>query len=89
MRSAGQVLALLNELRGNTKTYIRVWRADPAFTVDGRDLPSPPPSLAMMLNRMQPGTNLNWRGSKLAEIEIPAGDYVVTGSKTVQVEVKE
>lgn len=90
MHSAGQVLALLNGLRGNTKTYIRVWRAEQGFTVDGRDLSSPPPSLAMILNRVQPGANLaNWRGSKVAEIEIPAGDRVVTGSKTVQVEVKE
>jgi hypothetical protein len=90
MHSAGQVLAMLNSLRGNTKTYIRVWRAEQAFTVDGRDLPSPPPSLAMMLNRMQPGANLaNWHGSKLAEIEIASGDRVVTGSKTIQVEVKE
>jgi hypothetical protein len=32
---------------------------------------------------------LNLRGAKVAEIEIPAGDFVVTGSKTIQVEVKE
>ena len=90
IHSATQVLGLLNDLRGNTNTYIRVWRAEQAYTLDGRDLPSPPPSLAMVLARMQPGANTaNWRGSKLAEIEIPAGDHVVTGSKTIQVEVKE
>jgi hypothetical protein len=45
----------------------------------------------MILNRAQTqATNLpNLRGSKLAEIEVPAGDNVVSGSKTVQVEVKE
>ena len=30
-----------------------------------------------------------WRGSKIAEMELPAGDAVVTGSKTIQVEIKE
>jgi hypothetical protein len=29
------------------------------------------------------------RGSKVDELQIPTGDVVVTGSKTVQVEVKE
>ena len=89
--SPGQVLEFLNGLRSNTKAYIRVWRNEAAFTVDGRDLPSPPPSVAMILSRAQTQTaNLpNLRGSKLGEIEIPAGDNFVTGSKTVQVEVKE
>ena len=89
--SPGQVLEFLNGLRLNTKAYIRVWRNEASYTIDGRDLPSPPPSVAMILNRAQTqSTNLpNLRGSKLAEIEVPAGDSVVTGSKTVQVEVKE
>jgi SpoIVB peptidase S55 len=89
--SPSQVLGLLNSLRGNTKAYLRVWRADGAYTVDGRDLPNPPPSVALILNRAQ-GTGaglLSWRGSKLAEIEIPAGEFIVTGFKTTQFEVKE
>jgi hypothetical protein len=91
-RSPGQVLSLLNGLRSNTKAYIRVWRAEPSFTVDGRDIPDPPPSLAMLLTRGQAGlTNLvNTRGAKVAELEVPgAPGFVVTGTKTIQVEVKE
>jgi hypothetical protein len=91
-RSPQQVLGLLNGLRSNTKAYIRVWRAEPSFTVDGRDLPDPPPSLAMLLSRVQAGsTNLvNTRGAKVAELEVPgAPGFVVTGTKTIQVEVKE
>ncbi len=91
-RSPQQVLSLLNGLRSNTKAYIRVWRAEPSFTVDGRDIPDPPPSLAMLLTRAQAGsTNLvNTRGAKVAELEVPgAPGFVVTGTKTIQVEVKE
>jgi hypothetical protein len=91
LHSPAQVLDLLNSLRTNTKAYVRVWRSDTSFTVEGRDLPNPPPSLALILTREQAGpagvTNL--RGSKVAEIEIPADGNVVTGSKTVQIEVKE
>ncbi len=90
-RSPEQVLALLNGLRSNTNVYARLWRPENSFSVDGRDLPDPPASVAMILNRAQPpGTNLlSARGSKVAEIEIPAGQSVVTGSKTIQIEVKE
>jgi hypothetical protein len=90
--SPAEVLNLLNGLRSNTKAYLRVWRSEPSFTVEGRDLPSPPPSLAMILTRAQTGsTNLvTARGAKLAELEIsPGPGLVVTGTKTVQIEVKE
>jgi hypothetical protein len=89
--SPGQVLGFLNGLRTNTKAYIRVWRNEIAYTVDGRDLPSPPPSVAMILGRaqIQAAGTTNLRGSKLGELEVASGGKVVTGSKTVQVEVKE
>lgn len=90
--SPAEVLNLLNGLRSNTKAYLRVWRSEPSFTVEGRDLPDPPASLAMILTRAQAGsTNLALaRGAKLAEIEVsPGPGLVVTGTKTVQVEVKD
>jgi SpoIVB peptidase S55 len=90
-RSPQQVLTLLNSLRSNTKAYIRAWRAEPSYTVEGRDLPDPPPSLAMILTRAQAGTTnlVNTRGAKVAEIEVPgAPGFVVTGTKTIQVEVQ-
>jgi hypothetical protein len=91
-RNPQQVLSLLNGLRSNTKAYVRVWRAEAAFTMEGRDVPDPPPSLALVLARAQVGqaTQVNTRGAKLAELEVPAGaGFIVTGTKTVQVEVKE
>jgi SpoIVB peptidase S55 len=90
--SPAQVLNLLNALRSNTKAYVRVWRSEPSFTVEGRDLPGPPASLAMILTRAQAGTTnqVSARGAKLAELEVsPGPGLVVTGTKTVQVEVKE
>jgi hypothetical protein len=68
-----------------------VWRADAAYSIDGRDLPNPPASLAAILGRSQPGAAslASTRGTKVAEIEVPGGDAVVTGSKTIQIEVKE
>jgi hypothetical protein len=91
-RSAGQVLEVLNSMRSNNSAYLRVWRAEASYAVEGRDLPGLPPSVAMVLAKTPSfsGAGMaNIRGSKLAEIAIPAGDFVVIGSKTVQVEIKE
>ncbi len=86
-RSAAQVLSILNGLRPNTKAYVRVWRPDAGYQVQGEDMPSAPPSLALILSRG--GGVPSGRGSKLAELEIDSAGAVVSGAKTVQVEVKE
>ena len=90
-KSAAQLLSTVNSLRANTKAYVRVWRADAAYQLEGEDFPYLPPSAAMILGGSQPslGSISQTRNSKLAELEISAGDMMVSGSKTIQVEVKE
>jgi hypothetical protein len=90
-KSADQLISTVNSLRANTKAYVRVWRADPAFQLEGQDFPDPPPSVALILSASQStsGGIAQTRNSKIAELEIDAGDVVITGSKTIQVEVKE
>ena len=90
-KSPVQMVSTVNNLHGNTNAYIRVWRNEIAFQAQGVDLPDPPPSLALVLAKAQ-GTaamNLYSQGSTLAEIPVDVGDAVVTGSKSIQVEVKE
>jgi hypothetical protein len=89
--SARQLISNVNNLKVNTKAYVRVWRPDAAFQLQGEDLPAPPPSLAMILSRAQAGYGglTQAFNSKLAELEIDGGGAVVSGSKTIQVEIKE
>jgi hypothetical protein len=87
-RSAERLVANVNRLRANTKAYVRVWRPEPNFQIEGEDFPDPPPSLALILGTSQTAAT-QARNSKVAELEISAGDAVITGGKTVQVEVKE
>ena len=89
-KSPTQLVSFLNSLRENTNAYVRIWRTDPAFQVQGSDLPDPPPSVGLILSRAQAAQGYVYpRGSKIDELEIPTGDVVVSGSKNVQVEVKE
>lgn len=90
-RSIAQLMSTVNSLRANTKAYVRVWRPEPAYQLEGADLPDPPPSVALILAGSQTaqGSITQTRNSKIAELEVGAGDSVINGSKTIQVEVKE
>jgi hypothetical protein len=90
-KSIAQLISTVNNLRANTKAYVRVWRPEPAFQLEGEDFPDPPPSVALILAGSQPALAgvTQTRNSKMAELEIGAGDSVISGSKTIQVEVKE
>jgi hypothetical protein len=89
-RSARHVLSIVNNLRPNTRAWVRVWHADPAYQLEGEDFPDPPASVALLFGAAQGGGGiLQTRNSKIAEIPIDAGDAVISGARTVQVEVKE
>ncbi len=85
--SPEQSLSTVDRLRPSDKAYVRVWRAEPAYEVAGEELPDLPPSMALVLGSTQ-NVSQN-RNSKIAELTIDAGETMVTGSRTVQVEVKE
>jgi len=89
-KSPTQLLSFLNSLRPNVNAYLRVWRADPAYLVQGQDLPDPPPSLGLILAKAQTAqAALLARTSKIDELPVETGDMVVSGAKSVAVEVKE
>jgi SpoIVB peptidase S55 len=90
-RSPAQLITTVNNLHPNTKAYVRVWRADPAYQLEGADLPDPPASIAMILAGSQASLAgiTQTRNSKVGEMELDGGDMVISGVKTVQVEIKE
>jgi hypothetical protein len=90
-RTAGQLITTVNRLHPNTKAFVRVWRAEPAFQLEGADLPDPPASVTMILSGAQTAASgiSQTRNAKVAEMEFDGGDMVITGVKTVQVEIKE
>jgi len=93
-RSGRQLVGILNGIRPNDKAYVRIWRQEPSFQLPGADLTDPPPSAAIVLSKSSSsvgggGSMFIARGSQVAELSISAGNYVISGSKTVQLEIKE
>jgi SpoIVB peptidase S55 len=87
----GQLITTVNNLHPNNKAYVRVWRADPSFQLEGAEMPDPPASVALILSGSQSSSAgiTQTRNAKIGEMEIDGGDVVISGVKTIQVEVKE
>ncbi len=84
-RSPDQLKSFLLGLHANNRPYLRVWRIAPSLQVQGENLPAPPSSMAAVLkNTAAPQPN-----SLVAEILMDPADALFSGSKTIQVEVKE
>ncbi len=86
-----QLITTVNNLHPNNKAYVRVWRADPSFQLEGAEMPDPPASVALILAGSQSSIAgiTQTRNAKIGEMEIDGGDVVISGVKTIQVEVKE
>ena len=85
--SAEQLISTVNRIRASDKAYVRVWRAEPSYAVQGEEMASPPPSLALVIGGTPSIAQI--RNAKVAELVMDGAGNMVSGSKTVQVEVKE
>jgi hypothetical protein len=91
-RDAGQVIETLNRLRPNNRAWLVITRQEQSFPAGGTYLPSPPPSIALVLRREQAAGSpfpVGGPQSRVLEKEFPLGDFVLSGSRTVRVEIKE
>lgn len=96
--TARDLIHMLNAYRGAEAAYLRVWRPEPAFTISGPlpggEITDPPPDVMLVLQdpAESPTSNaaqINTRGSALTSVRLRVDGFVVSGAKTVQVEVKE
>lgn len=84
-RSPDQLREFLTRLHPNDRPYLRVWRATPTLQVQGENLPLLPPSMsAALLQSASQQAN-----SVVAVIRMDPAPYLFSGSRTIQVEVKE
>lgn len=84
-RSAEQLRNFLTRLHPGDRAYVRVWRASPTLQVQGENLPLLPPSMAAALQQ----SASQQANSLVASLRMDPAPYLFTGSKTIQVEVKE
>ncbi len=96
-KTAASLIEAVNRYRSSGSLYVRVWRQQAGFNVAGAmpggELSDPPPSIALVLadtsSTASSGATANTRGSDVAQLSTELKGYVVTGAKTIQIEVKE
>ncbi len=98
LHSAQGLIEAINSYRHSDSLYVRVWRQEPSFTVAGTlpggELTDPPPSVMLILADPSSSANSNAnatfsRGSEVGQLIVPVAGYVVTGVKTIQVDIKD
>jgi hypothetical protein len=87
-RNAGDFIATVNRLKRPDHLYAFLTRTSPGVVVGASEMPNLPPSfLATINNDRTVGGSKAVVQTVIAETELPAGQFVVSGSQTLNIEV--
>jgi hypothetical protein len=88
-RDLAQLVRFINNLRKNDRLYLRLFRRQAGAVINGEGLPGLPPSILSILRSDRNTGSMNpIQTVPLMEYEFPPGDYIVTGTKTLNLEIK-
>ncbi len=88
-RDLSQLIKFINNIRKNDRVYVRLFRREPGAVVRGEGLPGLPPSvLSILRSERNTGGMSAIQTSTFMEYELPASDYVVSGSKFLSLLIK-
>jgi hypothetical protein len=87
-KSLDQLVRELNKIRKSDRLYVRLARAESGAMVKNEEMPSLPPSVLATLgsDRTIGGYSLT-RSATILEKEIAPADFVISGQKTLTVNV--
>jgi hypothetical protein len=88
-RDLAQLVKLINNLHKNDRLYLRMFRRQAGAVINGEGLPGLPPSiLSILRSDRNTGTMNQIQTVPVMEYELPPGDYIITGSKTLNLVIK-
>jgi len=88
-RDLTQLIRFINNIRKNDRLYVRMYRREEGAVIKGEWLPGLPPSIMSILrSERNTGGMSPIATSTFMEYELPPSDYVVSGSKTLTLEIK-
>jgi hypothetical protein len=89
-RDLSQLIKFVNNMRKNDHLYLRFFRREPGVVVNGEGMPGLPPSiLSIVKSERKVGAVSMVHTSSLMEYELPAVDYMIAGSKMLNLTVKQ
>jgi hypothetical protein len=88
-RDLTQLIKFINSIRKNDRLYIRLTRREAGAVVNGEGLPGLPPSiLSILRSGRSAGGMVPIQTSTFMEYELPQPGYIVSGIKTLNLEIK-
>ncbi len=87
-KSPDQLVRELNKIRKSDRLYVRLARAESGAVIKNEELPSLPPSvLATLGSERTAGGYTLTRSATIFEKELPPADFVISGQRTLTVNV--
>jgi len=87
-RNATELISTISRLKRPDRLYAMLTRTSPGIVIGASEMPNLPPSvLATMNNDRTAGGSKATVQTVIGESEMPVGEYVVTGSQTLSLEV--
>ena len=87
-RTAAELIATINRLKRSDRLYVVITRTSTGAIIGATELPNLPPSvLATMYNDRTAGGSKPAVNSVVAEMELPAGEFIVSGSQILSIEI--
>jgi hypothetical protein len=88
-RDLGQLIKYINNIRKNDHLYLRLYRKEAGAVVKGEGLPGLPPSIMSILKSERSAGGISAiQTSPYMEYEMPPLDYVITGSKILNLQIQ-
>ncbi len=88
-RDLDQLIRAINNIRKNDRVYVRLQRAEPSVIIRGEELSGLPPSFSNVVtsDRSSSSGLMTLRSSNLYEYELPSTPFVISGQRTLIIEV--
>jgi len=87
-KDLGQLVSAINRLKKNDRLYAKLFRVTPGALIGTDEMPSLPPSFVATLNSdRSSGGYTPTALSPLAEKELPAAEYVISGQQVISISV--
>lgn len=88
-RDLDQLIRAINNIRKNDRVYVRLQRPEPSVLIRGEEFSNLPPSFSSVItsDRSSSSSLTTLRSSNLYEYELPSTPFVISGQRSLTIEV--
>jgi len=88
-RDLDQLIRAINNIRKNDRVYVRLQKPEPSVMIRGEEFSNLPPSFSNVItsDRSSSSSLTTLRSSNLYEYELPSTPFVISGQRTLTIEV--